>query len=123
MIRSNFTFCYSQRIWYFSLGSLVEKNEIREAYLRSCGKITFIMQNVPFVTKNEEPRIRKIVEKLIRNEFLPTPSTLLQQRKVDLEIKRSNQTKKRKLVEVDLENDEQKRKRKGTARQIALSKK
>lgn len=82
------------------------------------------MKNVPFVVQNEEPRIRKIIENLIRYEFLPTPSVLSQQRKVELDNKRSKaiEDKKRKLALVE-EAEREQPMRKRTARQIALSKK
>lgn len=97
----------------------MEKQEVREDYLRSCGKMSYVMQTVPFLKDCDKARIYEMVENLISEGYIPTRDEMMLQKRLDRESK-ILQPKKRKVVEVGEDEDYQKRKR--TARQIALDK-
>lgn len=93
----------------------MEKQEVREAYLRSSGKMSYVMQTVPFLKHGDMARVHEMIENLISGGNIPTRDEMMLKKKIERENK-ILQPKKRKVEEIG--EDSQKRKR--TARQIAL---
>ncbi|XP_035912283.1 J domain-containing protein CG6693-like [Anopheles stephensi] len=52
-------------------GSETERNDIKRAYLGKKGCINYMMQTVPFMTCEDEPRIAKIVQEMIDQKEVP----------------------------------------------------
>lgn len=65
-----FTFLFDIEQYIPTLGSETEKQEIREAFVRSCGNIKYVMGFVPFLASNDEPRVHEIIEELIKDGYM-----------------------------------------------------
>lgn len=57
-------------------GSETEKQEIRDAFVRSCGNIRHVIDYVPFLVPGDEPRVQKIVDGLIKDGLMSNHETL-----------------------------------------------
>ncbi|XP_053663038.1 J domain-containing protein CG6693 [Anopheles marshallii] len=53
------------------IGSETERTDIKRAYLGGKGCINFMMQTVPFMTCEDEPRIAEIVQEMIDQKEVP----------------------------------------------------
>lgn len=53
------------------IGSELEKNDIKKAYVNGKGCINYIMEHVPFMSVEDEPRFHVIVNEMIKNEEVP----------------------------------------------------
>lgn len=56
--------------YILTLGSETERQEIREAFVRSGGSIKYVMSFVPFLVHNDEPRVCEVIEELIKDGFM-----------------------------------------------------
>lgn len=56
---------------YINLGSEIEKTDIRKAYLNGKGCINYMMESVPFMAVEDEPRIVELVKGWIAAEEVP----------------------------------------------------
>lgn len=50
------------------VGSELEKNDLKKAYINGQGCINYIMEHVPFMSVEDEPRFHKIVNEMIENK-------------------------------------------------------
>lgn len=53
------------------VGSEMERNDIKKAYLNGKGCINYMMNCVPFMSVEDEPRIQDIVKEMIKNGEVP----------------------------------------------------
>lgn len=53
------------------VGSELEKNDLKKAYVNGKGCINYIMEHVPFMCVEDEPRFHEIVNEMIKNEEVP----------------------------------------------------
>ncbi|XP_013108276.2 J domain-containing protein CG6693 [Stomoxys calcitrans] len=72
------------------VGSDLEKADIKKAYLNGKGCINYMMNSVPFMKVEDEPRIQEVVRKMIEEEELPEYKAFTQ----EPEMKRKKRHKK-----------------------------
>ncbi|XP_075146076.1 J domain-containing protein CG6693 [Haematobia irritans] len=72
------------------VGSDLEKADIKKAYLNGKGCINYMMNSVPFMKVEDEPRIQEIVLKMIEDEEVPEYKAFTQ----EPEMKRKKRHKK-----------------------------
>lgn len=53
------------------VGSDLEKSDLKKAYVNGKGCINYIMEHVPFMGVEDEPRFHEIVDEWIKNEEVP----------------------------------------------------
>lgn len=96
-----------------TIGSETEKQEIREAFIRSCGNIKYVIGFVPFLVPNDEPRVLHIIDELVKDGHMCTREAL--QRRKDAQTKMKPNSKR---IASRKPNEEPNPKR--TARQMIL---
>lgn len=52
-------------------GSEMEQHAIRTAYMEKSGNMPFILKRVPFLSTEDEPRVRKMLGDWIENGLIP----------------------------------------------------
>lgn len=80
---SNLQYMYATPI----TGSEIEKQEIREAFVRSCGNIKFVIESVPFLTAGDKPRVLQIIDKLIEKGEMSSREALKRQKDLQSKLK------------------------------------
>lgn len=53
------------------VGSDLEKSDLKKAYVNGKGCINYIMEHVPFMSVEDEPRFNEIIKEWIKNEDVP----------------------------------------------------
>ncbi|XP_030374448.1 J domain-containing protein CG6693 [Scaptodrosophila lebanonensis] len=86
------------------VGSDLERTDIKKAYLGGKGCINYIMNHVPFMKVEDEPRIQEIVRKMIADDEVPEFKIFTEEpaakrkkrhRKYARELKEANEIKER----------------------------
>jgi DnaJ homolog subfamily C member 9 len=53
------------------IGSEIERTDIKKAYVNGKGCINYLMEHVPFMLVEDEPRIADIINEMIKSEEVP----------------------------------------------------
>lgn len=53
------------------VGSEIERGDIKKAYVNGKGCINYLMEHVPFMGVEDEPRIAEIINEMIKSEEVP----------------------------------------------------
>jgi DnaJ homolog subfamily C member 9 len=53
------------------IGSEIERGDIKKAYVNGKGCINYLMEHVPFMSVEDEPRIADIINEMIKSEDVP----------------------------------------------------
>lgn len=94
------------------VGSDLERADIKKAYLNGKGCINYMMNSVPFMKVEDEPRIQEIVRKMIDDEEVPaykafTDEPELKRKKRHKKYARESKEAKEILAKIEAKNKKQ----------------
>lgn len=103
------------------VGSELEKSDIKKAYMNGKGCINYMMEHVPFMSVEDEPRIHEIINKWIEDKEVPEFAAFTKEPKSKRERRHKKYARESKEAEkIKAKMDQEKNDENELAKQIML---